>query len=151
MKKILFVIFGIIVVGIVFTVKANAQMEATSDLWCDEAPAGTPVCNVVNNNGNWYTNRIKERRDEVCCVSRPTTDGGRVSTSDPKSAPKTGPKVNLKTGPKVNTKTEDKKDHKVNKMPVKPAPKAQQKMPEPVKVVKPTPKISKVPVAKAEK
>ena len=100
MKKILFIVFGIFAIGVLFSTKASAQQEATSDLWCEEAPAGTPVCNVDT---NWANRRKQLGVDEVCCVYKEGGRGGKGSVSNPKSTPKASPKAGPKSTPKATS------------------------------------------------
>ena len=114
MKKTLFAVLGLLVIGSVFSVKANAQ-AATSDLWCEEAPAGTPVCNVDT---NWANRRKQLGVDEVCCVYKENSRGGKGAKAGAKSR-KGGAKVSATKGAKSSPKAESKT--------TKPAPKTTDK------------------------
>lgn len=74
MKKVLFIIFGLVVAGLFLGTDAQAQ-QATSQLYCEEAPAGTPVCNVPGT--NWANRRKQLGVDEVCCVPKEQGRGGK--------------------------------------------------------------------------
>ena len=122
MKKTLFVVLGLAAAGLFLSADAKAQ-AATSDLWCEEAPAGTPVCNV---NANWANRRKQLGVDEVCCVWKEQNRGNKGNTGAKAPEQKPGKKVVAKEAPKAKPEPKVKPAVKPENK-VKPAPKAQPK------------------------
>ena len=65
MKKVMFVVFGFFVGSVLLGTRVSAQETPTSQLYCEEAPQGTPHCDDLS-----FLNRRKNGADEVCCLPK---------------------------------------------------------------------------------